>query len=99
MEEQRLLWTRLASPVAGVIVTPGSRSGSDRCWRGATSSASSPTPAGSVTVEVAVPEADAATLKPGQPALVKLNPYPTRTFHGEVGASDRASARRARSAS
>jgi multidrug efflux pump subunit AcrA (membrane-fusion protein) len=72
------------SPVDGVIVTPRLEervgqvltSGSEFCVIADA--------AGSVTVEVAVPEADAAKLQPGQHADVKLNPFPTRTFKGDV---------------
>ena len=85
MEEQRLLWTRLASPVAGVIVTPRLEERVGQVLARGDEFCVVADSAGSVTVEVAVPEADAAILKPGQPAFVKLNPYPTRTFHGEVG--------------
>jgi len=35
-------------------------------------------------VDVAVDDGDAGFLKAGQKAVVKLNSYPTRTFHGEV---------------
>jgi hypothetical protein len=36
------------------------------------------------TVDVAVDDADAGLLRAGQNAVVKLNSYPTRTFHGDV---------------
>jgi multidrug efflux pump subunit AcrA (membrane-fusion protein) len=39
---------------------------------------------GTVSVEVAVPEEDSSLLRPGQAVDVKVNPYPTRSFHGEV---------------
>lgn len=35
-------------------------------------------------VDVAVDDADAGLLKAGERAVVKLNSFPTRTFHGEV---------------
>ena len=37
-----------------------------------------------VTAEVAVPQEDLAYVRAGQPATLKLNPYPTRTFEGTV---------------
>jgi RND family efflux transporter MFP subunit len=36
-------------------------------------------------VDVAIDDVDAGLLKNGQRASVKLNSYPTRTFHGDVG--------------
>ena len=35
-------------------------------------------------VDVAIDDLDAGLLKSGQRASVKLNSYPTRTFHGDV---------------
>ncbi len=35
-------------------------------------------------VDVSVDDTDAGLLKPGQTASIKLNSYPTRTFHGQV---------------
>ena len=35
-------------------------------------------------MDVAVDDAEAGLLKEGQNAVVKLNSYPTRTFHGDV---------------
>ena len=40
--------------------------------------------AGSVVAEVAVPEADASLIRAGEAVALKLNPYPTRLFHGKV---------------
>jgi multidrug resistance efflux pump len=37
-----------------------------------------------VIVDVAIDDDDAGLLRAGQPASVKLNSYPTRTFHGQV---------------
>ena len=36
------------------------------------------------TADVAIDDVDAGLLKVGQKAVVKLNSYPTRTFHGDV---------------
>jgi GAF domain-containing protein/multidrug resistance efflux pump len=84
VEEQRLRWTQLASPVAGVIVTPRLEERVGQVLARGDEFCVVADAAGSVTVEVAVPEADAAALKPGQPSFIKLNPFPTRTFRGEV---------------
>jgi len=83
LEEERLSRTRLVAPVAGVIVTPRiqERVGQNLA-RGAELCVVAD--AASVTAEVAVAEEDAALLSPGQPAGVKLNTYPTRTFEGRI---------------
>lgn len=83
MEEEHAARTKLRAPVAGVIVTPRLEErigqllerGTELCVVA---------DVGTVTAEVAVPEEDAALLREGQKADVKLNPYPTRTFEGEV---------------
>jgi RND family efflux transporter MFP subunit len=75
--------TRLRAPVSGVIVTPRIEErvgqffprGEELCVIA---------DVGTVTAEVAVPEADASLVKTGQRVSLKLNPYPTRTFGGTV---------------
>jgi len=83
LEEDRLARAILRSPIEGVIVTPHieQRVG-EYLARGAELCVVAD--AGTVTAEVAVPETDAALLRPGQKVALKLNPYPTRTFPGEV---------------
>ncbi len=81
MEEERFAHTTLRAPAGGVIVTPRIdervgqflKKGSELCVVADT---------GSVFAEVAVPEEDASLVRVGQPVDLKLNPYPTRTFHG-----------------
>ena len=83
MEQQRFDFTRLRAPAAGVIVTPRLEErvgqnlprGSEFCVVA---------DVGRVSVEVAVPEEDSSLVQTGQPVDVKLNPYPTRSFHGQV---------------
>jgi RND family efflux transporter MFP subunit len=89
MEEQHLAQTSLRAPAAGVIVTPRleERVGQSLA-RGAELCVVADV--GTVTAEVAVPERDASLVRAGQPAELKLNPYPTRTFRGAV---DRVGAR------
>ncbi len=75
--------TRLTSPIAGVLVTPRieervgqyMRRGNEFC-----------VVADVVTVsaEIAVPEADAALIRPGERVALKLNTFPTRTFSAKV---------------
>ena len=83
MEQQRFDYTRLRAPAAGVIVTPRleERVGQNLA-RGAEFCVVADV--GTVSVEVAVPEEDSSLIRTGQPVDVKLNPYPTRSFHGEV---------------
>lgn len=83
LEDERLSRTRLVAPVAGVIVTPRIQ---ERVGQNLAKGAELCVVAdvATVTAEVAVPEEDAALLAPGQRAGVKLHPYPTRTFQGQV---------------
>ena len=83
MEEQHLAQTDLRAPAAGVIVTPRleERVGQNLS-RGAELCVVADV--GTVTAEVAVDEQDASLIRPGQPAELKLNPYPALTFRGEV---------------
>jgi multidrug efflux pump subunit AcrA (membrane-fusion protein) len=83
MEQDRLARTRLTAAVGGVIVTPHleERVGQNLA-RGAEFCVVADV--GRVVAEVAVPEGDAAYLAPGQPAAVKVNPFPSRTFEGRV---------------
>jgi len=83
LEQDRLERTRLRAPSGGVIVTPHVEEkvgqllsrGSELCVVA---------DVGTVTAEVAVPEADASAVRSGEPVALKLNPYPNRTFHGVV---------------
>ena len=81
MEEEHLGHTQLRAPAAGVIVTPRleERVGQNLA-RGAELCVVADV--ASVTAEVAVPEGDASLIQPGQPAELKWNPYPSRTFRG-----------------
>jgi multidrug resistance efflux pump len=83
LEDERLARTRLVSPVEGVVVTPRvqERVGQNLA-RGAELCVVADTR--TMVAEVAIPEEEAARLQPGQPAEVKLNTYPGRTFAGSV---------------
>jgi RND family efflux transporter MFP subunit len=83
LEDERLVRTRLVAPVAGVVVTPRvqERVGQSLA-RGAELCVVADTR--TMVAEVAIPEEEAARLQPGQPAEVKLNTYPGRTFAGAV---------------
>jgi RND family efflux transporter MFP subunit len=84
LEEQNLEATRLSAPIAGTIVTPRleERVGQNLA-RGAELCVVADV--GTVTAEVAIDEEDATLLARGQPADVKLYPFPSQTFHGTVG--------------
>jgi RND family efflux transporter MFP subunit len=83
LEDERLARTRLVAPVSGVVVTPRvqERVG-QHLARGAELCVVADT--ATMVAEVAIPEEDAAHLKPGQPAEIKLNTFPGRTFAGAV---------------
>jgi RND family efflux transporter MFP subunit len=83
LEEEQLSRTQLRAPIAGVLVTPhiDQRVG-QALTRGAEFAVVAD--AGSVTAEVAVPEGDAALLRTGASVALKMNPFPTRVFRGEI---------------
>ncbi len=83
MEQDRLERTRLRAPSGGVIVTPHLEEKVGQLLsRG--SELGVVADLGTVTAEVAVPEAEASAVRSGEPVALKLNPYPNRTFHGVV---------------
>ncbi|HEV7499701.1 MAG TPA: HlyD family efflux transporter periplasmic adaptor subunit, partial [Vicinamibacteria bacterium] len=83
LAEEQLAKTLLRAPAAGVIVTSHIEQRVGQALaRGAEFAIVADS--GSVTAEVAVPEADAALVKTGEQVALKMNPYPTRVFRGEV---------------
>jgi RND family efflux transporter MFP subunit len=83
LAEEQLAKTLLRAPAAGVIVTPHIEQRVGQVLsRGAEFAIVAS--AGSVTAEVAVPEAEAALVKAGEPVALKMNPFPTRVFRGDV---------------
>jgi len=83
LRDERLTRTRLRSPVSGIVATPrvDERTGT-KLERGEVF-CEVVDPARQL-VEVAVAEVDAGLLREGIPVKVKLNAYPTRSFHGRV---------------
>jgi RND family efflux transporter MFP subunit len=75
--------SQLRSPIDGVIATPHVEDFAGRKL-GRGDSFAEVVDASKAVVDVAASEDDAGLLRVGQPASVKLNSYPTRTFHGEV---------------
>jgi GAF domain-containing protein/biotin carboxyl carrier protein len=83
LEQDRFARTTIRAPIKGVIVTPRIEErvgqlltkGTELCVVA---------DVGSVVAEVAIPEADASLIRPGERVALKLNPFPTRLFHGTV---------------
>ncbi len=83
LAEEQLAKTLLRAPAAGVLVTPHIEQRVGQALaRGAEFAVVADAEA--VTAEVAVPESDAALVKPGQSVALKLNPFPTQVFRGEL---------------
>jgi RND family efflux transporter MFP subunit len=75
--------TALRSPIDGVVATPHVEEFAGRKLEPGDSFAEV-VDTSEAMIDVGVEDADAGLLKAGQRAAVKLNSYPTRTFHGEV---------------
>lgn len=73
----------LRSPIDGVVATPHVENFAGRKLQQGDSFAEV-VDASRAVVDVAIDDVDAGLLKEGQNAVVKLNSYPTRTFHGDV---------------
>jgi RND family efflux transporter MFP subunit len=80
---QMLEKTQLRSPIDGVVATPHVEDFAGRKLEPG-DSFGEVVDTSEAMVDVAIEDADAGWLKTGQAAAVKLNSYPTRTFHGEV---------------
>lgn len=82
-EQEQLSKTTLRSPIAGIVVTPHIEQRVGQALsRGAELAVVAD--AENIMAEVAVPEADAALVRAGERAALKMNPFPTRVFRGEV---------------
>ena len=80
---QLLEKSQLRSPIDGVVATPHVENFAGRKLQlGDTFAEVVDT--SQATVDLAVDDGDVGLLKVGQNAVVKLNSYPTRTFHGSV---------------
>jgi RND family efflux transporter MFP subunit len=80
---QSLDKARLRSPIDGVVATPHVENFIGRKLHPGDVLAEI-VDASVASVDVAVDDSDAGLLKVGQNAVVKLNSYPARTFHGDV---------------
>jgi RND family efflux transporter MFP subunit len=81
--QQMLQKTQLRSPINGVVATPHVENLAGRKLQLGDSFAEI-VDTSQATVDLAIDDGDAGLLKVGQNAVVKLNSYPTRTFHGSV---------------
>jgi len=75
--------TELRSPIDGVVATPHVEDFAGRNLEPGDSFAEVLNTSEAM-VDVAIADTDAGMLKAGQKAVVKLNSYPTKTFHGVV---------------
>ncbi len=81
--QQMLEKAQLRSPIDGVVATPHVETFAGRKLEQGDSFAEIVDTSEAV-VDVAIEDDDAGLLKDGERAAVKLNSYPTRTFHGQV---------------
>jgi RND family efflux transporter MFP subunit len=81
--QQMLEKTQLRSPIDGVVATSHVENLTGRKLQLGDSFAEI-VDTSQATVDLAIDDSDAGLLKEGQKAVVKLNSYPTRTFHGSV---------------
>jgi len=82
-EQEQLAKTLLRAPIAGVLVTPHIEQRVGQALsRG--DELAVVADVGSITAEVAIPEADAGLVRAGERVALKMNPFPTRVFRGEV---------------
>jgi RND family efflux transporter MFP subunit len=80
---QLLERAQLRSPIDGVVATPHVENFAGRKLQQGDSFAEVVDTSQAV-LDVAIEDADIGLLKEGQKAVIKLNSYPTRTFHGDV---------------
>jgi len=80
---QMLEKTNLLSPIDGVVATPHVEDFAGRRLQPGDSFAEV-LDATKTIVDVAIEDADSGLLNVGQQAVIKLNSYPMRTFHGKV---------------
>jgi multidrug efflux pump subunit AcrA (membrane-fusion protein) len=79
----RLESAQLRSPIAGVVVTPNLENAAGE-HLDAGAAFAQVLDIDSALVRIAVPEQDAGLLHSGQPAAIKLDGYPQRTWHNTI---------------
>ena len=82
-DRQMLDRAQLRSPIDGIVATPHVENFAGRKLQQGDTFAEVVNTSHAV-IDVGIGDADAGLLKPGQPAVVKLNSYPTQTFRGDV---------------
>jgi len=80
---ERLQKTQLRSPIDGVVATPHIEDAVGRDMKPGDTFAEI-VDTSRATVDVAIDEGDVSFLRAGESASIKLEGFPTRTFHGEV---------------
>jgi multidrug efflux pump subunit AcrA (membrane-fusion protein) len=81
--QELLSRAQLRSPIDGVVATPHVETFTGRRLQFGDAFAEV-VDTSSVVVDVAIDASDVGLLRTGEKAAIKLNSYPTRTFHGEV---------------
>ena len=79
----RLDSAQLRSPIAGIVVTPNLQNAAGK-HLDAGATFAQVLDLNSAVVQIAVPERDAALLHSGEPAAIKLDSYPQRTWRNAV---------------
>jgi RND family efflux transporter MFP subunit len=83
LEQQRVAAAQLLAPIAGMVVTPKVEEKAGTMVKPGEGFceivAEDP-----MAAEMSVPESDFALLSPGKKVTLKLNAFPTKTFHGTV---------------
>jgi RND family efflux transporter MFP subunit len=79
----RLESAQLRSPIAGIVVTPNLENAAGE-HLDAGAAFAQVLDINSALVRIAIPERDAALLHSGQPAAIKLDGYPQRTWHNAI---------------
>ncbi len=74
---------RLRSPISGIVMTPSLQNAAGE-HLDAGAAFAQVLDLSSAVVDIAIPQSDAALLTPGQSAVIKLDSYPQRSWHGTV---------------
>ena len=83
LDREKVAHARLVAPIAGVVVTPKVEEKAGRFLaRG--ERFCEVVEQDRMAADVQVPETDVSLLRTGQPAVLKLNAFPTESFHGAV---------------
>ncbi|MBV8673589.1 MAG: efflux RND transporter periplasmic adaptor subunit [Acidobacteriaceae bacterium] len=81
--QARIDSAQLRAPIAGILVTPNLQNAAGEHLN-AGSSFAQVLDLSSALIRIAIPQRDASLIRPGQPAAVKLDSYPQRTWRNPV---------------